>query len=359
MAKVNRSDREQQLNDQLRLQRRKVDFDTYDVPIRELLTQLIGDEIDVAPAYQRQYRWDDVRASQLIESLLLGIPIPSLFMATNDDSSWEIVDGLQRLTAVTKFCSDTDGLEKVKQNENLKLDGLKKLTEFNGLYFSDLPSDMQKAFLKRAFKVVTLSDKSDKIVRFDLFERLNRGGIELSKQEIRHCVFRGEFADFLEEMGKNEDFNKVLILKENQKKDATKEECVLRFFAYLNDRSSFVHLVDEFLTGYMETANKSFDFKTNSALFRKTFSQLSKVFPDGLRRQGKKTGVTSLVLFEAVAVGAALAINETDNLVVGKEWLGHPTLQKWTTGATNNVPALNGRIEFCRDRFLGIPLENE
>ena len=118
--------KEQRLADELRQQRRKVDFDTFDVPVRELMRQLSNDEIDIAPAYQRQYRWDEVRASQLIESLYLGIPIPSLFMAANGEDDWEIVDGLQRLTAVAKFCGDAKQRKIAKQPNALRLTGLKK-----------------------------------------------------------------------------------------------------------------------------------------------------------------------------------------------------------------------------------------
>src|SRR5262245_43079886 len=92
---------------QLGLQRRTVDFDTYDMQVQELLRQLEQRQISVAPAYQRQFRWDDKRCSELIESLLLGIPIPNLFMATNDeDLTWEVVDGVQRLSTMVKFAGD-------------------------------------------------------------------------------------------------------------------------------------------------------------------------------------------------------------------------------------------------------------
>lgn len=357
MTRIKPIELDEKLGNELRLQRRKVDFDTFDIVLQQLLQMLVDGDIDIAPAYQRQYRWDDVRASQLIESLFLGIPIPSLFMATNENGSWELVDGLQRLTAVAKFCGDTYCRSAAKQPNPLRLTGLKKLQSFNDLTFYDLPITIQKQFQKRAFKVVTLSDKSDKIVRFDLFERLNRGGIRLSPQEIRHCVIRGEFADFLEDAAKNTDFRKVVRLRTDQEKDATREECVLRFFAFLYDRKSFEHLVDEFLTSFMEKSDVEFSYDVAESEFKETFMQLSKAFPAGLRRAKRKTGVTSLVLFEAVAVGAALAIRKSGTLDVSglAGWLGHPNLQKWTTGATNNRPAVDGRIKFCRDRFLGIP----
>ncbi|MDP1795967.1 MAG: DUF262 domain-containing protein, partial [Planctomycetaceae bacterium] len=182
-------------------------------------------DIQIAPAYQRPYRWQDVRASQLIESLFLGIPVPSIFMATNDNAKWEVVDGLQRLTAVVKFCGTEKARNIVKQPQALRLSGLEKLQSFNGLTFTDLPEVVQRQFRHRAFKIVNLNEKSDKLVRFDLFERLNRGGILLSAQEIRDCVIRGIFADLLDSLSKDDsNFRHVVRLKADQERDATRAE---------------------------------------------------------------------------------------------------------------------------------------
>lgn len=347
------------LEAQLKEQRRKVDFDTFDVILQQLLQQVGDSTIDVAPAYQRQYRWDDVRASQLIESLFLGIPIPSLFMAANeDDGTWELVDGLQRLTAVAKFAGTPELQAQMGVDSTLRLTGLEKLAAYNDLSYNDLPPAIRIQFMRRSLKIVTLSDKSDKHVRFDLFERLNRGGINLSPQEIRHCVYRGKFADELEELAKNKDFRKVVRLAKNQQKDATAEECVLRFFAYFHKYKEFEHLVTDFLNEYMESATKRFNYQEGKRVFAETFALLADAFPTGLRRPGKQSGATSLVLYEAVAVGAALALHKAGKLSTAgvKKWLAHPDLRKNTTGATNNRPAVRARIEFCRDRFLGTPV---
>src|SRR5271156_351449 len=97
------------LTEQLTKQRRTVDFDTYDITIQQLISMLQNKAIDIAPKYQRRFRWEDDRCSQLIESLFLGIPVPSIFMATNKDNSWELVDGVQRLGTLVKFAG-TDEL---------------------------------------------------------------------------------------------------------------------------------------------------------------------------------------------------------------------------------------------------------
>jgi len=278
-------------------------------------------------------------------------------MATNENNTWEVVDGLQRLSAIVKFAGD-DALRKkiiIGNTDALVLTDLQKLSKFDGLKYSDLPANIQMHFRTRPMKVITLNDKSDNIVRYDLFERLNTGGVALSAQEIRDCVYQGAFATKLEELAKSPDFNKVIRLTPLQQRDGTAEECVLRFFAFLDRYKKFVHSVTSFLNDYMSDASKNFDYKKKEIIFLNTFSELSKAFPNGISRHGRR-GTTPLNLYEGIAVGAALALEKTEHLVVDgvKSWMAAPRLREYTTGATNNRPAVIGRIEFCRDRFLGV-----
>jgi len=347
----------EELSQQLNEQRRTVDFDTYDMQIQELLRQLDDGQISVAPAYQRQFRWDDARCSELVESLLLGIPIPNLFMATNEeDRTWEVVDGVQRLSTLVKFAGSDDLRRKLNLGHALRLEGLQKLNKFDGMAFSDLPSHLQQHFNTRPLKVVTLNDKSDKILRIDLFERLNTGGVELTDQEIRDCVFHGRFSDTLDSLSSLDDLKKILKLTNKQERDGTRKECVLRFFSYLDRYKKFVHSVKDFLDDYMRDASEDFNFDAREREFKEVIGQLAEVFPNGILRPNRK-GRTSLVLFEGVSVGAALAIRkggrlETNGLNI---WMASPELRSYTTGATNDKSAVRNRIEFCRDRFLGKP----
>ncbi len=344
-----------QLAHQLGTQRRMVDFDTFDIQLQELLRMLEGGQITIAPAYQRQFRWDTERCAQLIESLMLGIPIPNLFMATNEDNTWEAVDGVQRLSAIVKFAGNDELRQKLKLGKALVLEGLHKVSMFNGLPFSKLPQTIQQHIRTRPLKVVTLNDKSDKVVRFDLFERLNTGGVSLSSQEIRDCVYQGPFAEKLDELAATGEFRTVVRLTSRQIKDGTIEECVLRFFAFLERYKKFEHSVTDFLNDYMRDASEHFE-QAREREFRRTFAELAECFPDGIRRPGRK-GNTPLNLFEGVAVGAALALRRHAGLEIAnlQQWLGSEELRQYTTGATNNRRAVNGRIEFCRDRFMGKP----
>ena len=344
----------EELSQQLTTQRRTVDFDTFDIQLQELLRMLADGQVSVAPAYQRQFRWDDARCSQLVESLMLGIPIPNLFMATNDDNTWETVDGVQRLSAIVKFAG-TDNLRgNLSVGPKLALVGLKKLSSFNGQTFDAMPTSLKRHINTRPLRVVTLNDKSDKIIRFDLFERLNTGGISLTNQEIRDCVFQGTFANMLDDLAKTDDFRTVVKLPKRKQSDGTSEECILRFFAFSDRYADFDHSVEEFLTDYMKDASASFDYDLRNREFKAVFSELAELCPDGLRRPGRK-GTTPLNLYEGVAVGAALALRSGRSLI-GRDlqaWLDSEELRRFTTAATNSRHAVRGRIEFCRNMFLG------
>ncbi|WP_260405378.1 DUF262 domain-containing protein [Paenibacillus sp. 598K] len=339
---------EQQLNEQ----KRKVDFNTFDISVKEIISMVGDGLIDIAPDYQRQFRWEPERQSSLIESIFLGVPIPSIFMATNPDGSWELIDGVQRISSIIHFAAEDETREKLNLKDSLVISGLKKFSELNGKKFSDLSKAIQLAFALKPLKVTTLSDKSDLDVRFDLFERLNTGGIKLSDQEIRSCIFRGKFNDFLKELAGNEDFKRVVRLPDPKENDGTREEMVLRFFAYLNNFSAFDHSVVDFLNSYMKGATKKFKYSENEDVFKKVFYALNKVLPNGIRR-GRST--TPFNLYEAVTVGAALALKNTGTIQTDgiEEWIKNDELTELTSGATNSRPRVRRRIEYCQEKFEG------
>ena len=339
---------------QLDSQRRKVDFDTYDITVQQLVGMVESGEIDVAPAYQRKFRWDNLRRSELVESVFLGVPVPSLFMASNKDGTWELVDGVQRISTLVQFAGTQAARGRLGLKESLTLDGARKLPGLNGSAFCQLPDSLKLQFQHRPIKVITLSDKSDRIVRFDLFERLNTGGIALTNQEIRSCVYRGTFNQFLEQIATETKFREVVRLTKRQEDDGTREECALRFFSFLDRYKSFDHSVIDFLNDYMKDADRLFDYETRRTLFTHTFQELARVLPDGIvRNTGRK--ITPINLFEAVSVGAAFALKNQSKLHTTdvENWINSPELRKLTTGATNNRKMVVGRIEYCRNRFLG------
>jgi len=339
---------------QLDEQKRKVDFDSFDITVKELVAMVNESLIDIAPEYQRQFRWGPENQSTFIESVLLGIPIPSLFMAANADGTWELIDGVQRLSTLVHFVGDEKLRKRLGMGEALMITELTKLSEFNGCTFERLPRSVQLQFSLKPVKVTTISDKSDLQVRFDLFERLNTGGVLLTAQEIRACLYRGEFSDFLRELSIDRTFKRLVRLPKERESDGTREELVLRFFAFYYRYKQFEHSVVEFLNGYMADASKQFDYRAGRALFSRVFSALESALPHGIVRERVKSR-TPVNLFEAVAVGAALALDVSESLKVRgvEKWMNSDELKSLTTGATNSRAMVRSRLEYCRDRFLG------
>ncbi|MBK1612906.1 hypothetical protein CKO44_05405 [Rubrivivax gelatinosus] len=337
---------------QLEQERRKVDFDTFDISVKELVSMVEQGIIDIAPEYQRQFRWPVRNQSRFIESVYLGIPVPSLFMAANKDGSWELIDGVQRLSTLIHYAGSSEQRAKLSMSTSLRLDHLEVLSDFNASTFDDVPSTLRLKFILRPLKVTTLSDKSDLKVRFDLFERLNTGGVKLTDQEIRACVYRGRFNEFLSDLAQNEDFSACINLTEAKEHDGTKEEFVLRFFAYLYSRDIFEHSVVGFLNDYMAKATSEFNYRRNRELFERTFSLLRRAIPEGIRRGNRRT--TPANLFEAVSVGAALAVQNGSDLQNSGilQWINDDDLTRLTSEASNNRQRVLARIQYCYDKFV-------
>jgi hypothetical protein len=337
---------------QLGENKRKVDFDTFDISVKELVAMVRDGLIDIAPEYQRQFRWTDEAQSTFIESVFLGIPIPSLFTAANSDGRWELIDGVQRLSSLIRFIGD-DQTRAIIGKDPLRLVELTKLSLFNGKTFSELPSSVQLQFALRPLKVTTISDKSDHSVRFDLFERLNTGGVKLEPQEIRRCIFQGPFNELLRRLAQYPAFRKVVKLQKSKEHDATREELVLRFFAFYHNYKSFDHSVIDFLNEYMDAASSQSDFADDESLFKEVFEKLATALPSGIVRGTRN--ITPINLYESISVGAALAFREKRELVTDdlRKWMNSYQLSALTTGATNSKKMVADRIEYSRDKFLG------
>lgn len=341
------------LQSQLEQHRKTVSFDSYDITVRQILDMVAEGSIDIAPEYQRHFIWGTDRQSALIESLLLGIPVPSLFMATNSDATWEVIDGLQRLTTIVNFLGDDETIQRINPECNrLRLESLDKLDEMNGLTFGELPKSVQLHLQTRPVRITVLNDKTDKVVRFDLFERLNTGGVVLHPQEIRNCVYIGKFNNMIKELAANQDFRTVVKTTERSERTGNFEELVLKFFAYLQDRQKFVHSVKDFLNEYMDRKTKRFDDENHlRKLFERTFRVLAELLPQGIVR-GSRVNVTPLVLYEAISIGVADLVEENAGVDGAKllEILNDTELKRLTTGATNTRNRLIDRIAYVRDK---------
>ncbi|MFL4948088.1 DUF262 domain-containing protein [Streptomyces sp. MMS24-I31] len=339
--------------EQLDQERRKVDVASHDFSVRELVRMMTEEELNVAPAYQRMFRWNAQASSLFIESVFLGLPIPPIFVATNVGFQWEVVDGLQRLSSLAHFlAADADEAAMVNRKAPLALTGLEKLSQLNGTTYASLPKNLKVFFGRQPLQVVALTDKSNLEVRFDVFERLNRGGIRLTAQEVRACVYRGEFNVFVEELAQNADFDALLKLKQGSQEDGTQAEQVLKFFAYKNHRDVFDGKVERFLNTVMGLSQQSFDYVKERDLFERSSAFLHEVCGGAYLRAG--TSTTPLVQFEACMVAIAEIFQSGDQPIVPEgDWIEDTELRNSSGGGSNSRSMLDRRLTRAKEIFSG------
>lgn len=343
-----------QLRAQLDAERDRVAVASHDFSVRELIRMLRDGELNIAPEYQRKFRWTEDTESIFIESVFLGLPVPPIFVATNDDFRWEVVDGLQRLSSLLHFVNDHKAnLGLVERTSPLRLSKLEKLNQLNGCGWDDLTGELQRYFGRATLQVISLTDRSNEDVRFELFERLNAGSIRLSPQEVRACIFRGRYNRFIEEMSKTEDFASLLKLEKSNKSDGTASEEALKYFAYKNAEQAFDGRVTDFLNQYMKTARDTFDYVGEEAVFREASARL-RAFCDGGPYVRRGSRITPLVQLEAslVALGRMIEAGQTP-LEPSSGWQDDHELRASSGGGSNSRAMLARRVARATELFSG------
>lgn len=187
-----------------------------------LLSRLENDEIDLAPDFQRLGGiWTPKNQSRLMESLMLRIPIPAFYFDGTDDEKWLVVDGLQRLTAIRRFVID----------QELKLCDLEYLTEHEGKTFDELPRPLQRAIREADLVWYVIMPGTPENVKFDVFRRINTGGLPLSSQEIRHALNGRPVTDVIRTLAESEEFKRATAYGISEKR-MDDRECVTRFLVF-------------------------------------------------------------------------------------------------------------------------------
>jgi hypothetical protein len=216
---------------------RKIVWQAKDFSIREFASMLQDGDLDLQPEYQRKYVATPKIASKLIESIIMDVPIPVIYLAEEQDGTYSVIDGQQRLTSFLSFMTG-----KYPNGDLFKLTGLKVYKELNRKLFSDLDKEFQNKIRKTTLHTIVIKKESNEDVKFEIFERLNTGSIKLNEDEIRNTVYRGDYIKLLAELEENETFHKV-VQKDNYKKRMIYRGMILRFFAiseksYLNYQPS-------------------------------------------------------------------------------------------------------------------------
>jgi hypothetical protein len=357
-------DAERQILEQLKDVRYIVREYPVDVVVTKYLRGRRNDTNEIyVPDYQRDLIWPAKTKSRFIESLLIGLPIPFLFVADVGDEDpdksgrLEIVDGVQRIRTLADFlCGE------------LALSGLERLSKLNGFTFSDLHPSRQRRFRRSTLRLIELTETVGEDVRRDMFDRINTGSVKLEAVEIRRGMSKGPFLTLVTELAKDPLLRQLAPISEGLEKRYEYEELVTRFFAFLNRYQTYGigpqgKVVADFLRSYVDDTNKALEQpQTGDELRQSMRDSWSRMltfvrdhFPDGFRKKGPGRKVPR-VRFEAIAVGTALAQRENRQLNPQgiPDWLGSEEFKEWTTSdASNNRANLLGRLEYVKYKLLG------
>lgn len=252
-------------------ERRRVYADKSDRSIYELFRKFQRGDLILDPEFQRRYVWDNKKASLLIESVLLEVPIPVIYLAEEDNGKFTVIDGQQRLRSFFRFL-----------NNEFKLRGLSVLSELNGKYFKDLDKEKQRKIEDTTLRVIEIRKESHSDVKFEIFERLNVGAVKLNDQELRNCIYRGRYNDLIKELAEDKDFLFLLGLKEPHKRMYDRE-LVLHFLAFYNQTYlKYKPPMKQFLNREMENNRNISEEKIKELrrVFKETVSMVKSVFGD-------------------------------------------------------------------------------
>lgn len=280
---------------------RQIHTQAYDLSLNTLKEQW-DDQLLIIPDFQREYVWDNAKASRLIESLLLNIPVPVLFFAETQDAQYQIVDGHQRVRTVVRFLDN-----------EFALTGLRMQPEFKGKRYHQLPSREQRFLRTRVLRAIIIGVDSSDSMKFEVFERLNTGGLALNAQEVRHGLNSGPLMAVLSELATDVSFRSCIGTSRPRKR-MVDQELILRFFALRDDLPGYRAPLLRFLNAYTKANNNpNFEWLAmKRKLFTDTMLTIRSVMGPAAFRvtdlDSKPTErVVNRTLFEAQAIAFSIA----------------------------------------------------
>ena len=371
-----------QLNNDITHERRRVSTDRLDISFGELINLYKNSELVIRPEYQRLFRWSNKQKTALIESILLSIPIPPIFVSEDGEGIWELIDGLQRVSTFISFFGelqrniseieysfqDEEEEELSPEEEQLRQEkiGNKWILEAGGIIESlegfnidTLPTKL-KINLKRAVcRVEILRGDSSTSMKYELFKRLNSGGSKLKPQEIRNAIFRGidtRLNELLLKLSQDPKFQRITNLSSKKKQELYDQELILRFIAFLNNADNVNDNTENYLNDFMERAvsNPDFDYGTYEDQFVEVLDILTNLNNDNLFRNASNLFVPAEL--EGITIGVAQNIErfrDDENLLSTKiqELKGDADFRKFSGSASNSKSRIRNRLNRVQEIF--------
>ncbi|ORA83337.1 hypothetical protein BST28_00060 [Mycolicibacter kumamotonensis] len=333
------------LQDQIETRAKEIHTDGYGMSIGEVLSMYKDGDLDIHPEFQRIFRWSMEQKSRLIESILLGIPIPPIFVSQRDDGVWDVIDGVQRLSTILQFVgSYRDHEDKLVKPEPLlateylpDLEGYRWQSESEG--DKAFTASMQRDFKRSKLEFRIIRKESDKNAKYDLFQRLNSGS-QLSPQEARNCLLvmlNTDMYSELDRLSRSEAFASSVPLSDQKENQAYREELVLRFFlqrSYKGKDSELRKEYGEYLTDWLREIAVRADWarEIDGSAFKACFGEIERALgEDAFRRfDGKRhLGPFSISGYEFITSGLAANLDR---------WQGRPDALRAKIEAVWNAP---------------------
>ena len=333
----------------------------YDYSIEVLFNQFKDKRLVVEEeGFQRKYVWDDIKASSLIESLILNVPIPVCYFSEEESGIYSVIDGHQRIKSIHRFIDN-----------QFSLKGLKVVEELNKKKFFELPPKTQRQIYNRTIRCIVLLQESHPDLKFDIFERLNTGAVSLNAQELRNCLYRGPFNDLVKQLVKHSTWLKALGTKSPHKRMLDRE-MIVRFFALSENLKHYKKPMKTFIGSYMRDAKKYDDPKITKLreLFTKTIEDVYFVFgAKSFRRytNGKWEHAVNKALFDVLMVSFAdiesMKIRQKKDDILNaykeiqapaKEGQTSPPFSFYIAQSTSDVKNVTERLTLWKDKLSSI-----
>lgn len=329
---------------------RKLRVQAYDKSVSDLVRMVRDEDIVLNPEYQRNYVWDNKKASLLIESILLNIPIPVIYASEEEDSTWNIVDGLQRLTALSRFFEN-----------RFKLRGLGVLSELNGSSYHELNAKAKRVLNNGNLRIILIFNDSHPEIKYDIFMRLNSGSVKLNEQELRNCLYRGNLNDAIKNFAKNPKLLKILGLKLPHKR-MVDCEMILRYFAFSENYDSenktiknYKGATKTFLNSYFAINQKMSpdDITRLKTKFDSVINSVFEVFGDKAFRKLNEDGFETKInkaIMDVIMIGfeqysfEQIKAKKEEILVLYRRKLDEPQFNLAVTQGTSDTKVLEYRL---------------
>lgn len=318
------------LQDEIIERSSKIFRDAYQMSIGELINIYKDGEMDIHPEFQRVFRWSEPQKTRLIESIMLNIPIPSIFVSQNDEGVWDVIDGVQRLSTIFQFVGvfkDEDG----NLMDPLILQKTDYLPSFEGMMWNNeadaeksFTKDQQLAFKRARIDIIIVKKESDPNTKYELFQRLNTGGSKLSDQEVRNCLMimtNRDFYVFLDGLSKNTDFNECITITDRKEDEQFKLELILRLLISLNINLEETNkyydlkeLLDRETINMIDMIQKN-EYVTIENKFNRTFKLLNKVLgEDSFKKytEDRHKGAFLVAAYQGIASGIYYNIDNVE-----------------------------------------------